>query len=431
MPPQKKPWEEYQEQAGPWTEYQAPQQDSQKKPLTEDSSSQPSLMDRIKGYLPTWRTAAQVTGATAGGVLGAAGGPAGVALGGTLGAGAGESLYQLIQRARGASDLPQSSLEAAEEMRAAMAGGALQEGIGAALPPLSSALARKLYRSSLRPSTGLTTKKAAEISNNFLKERIPVTPEGVLKGNDLIEDLGTQIDARIASNPSAELNPDVIAGRVDPTIANFKYGDLQKDMMAASGEKARFLNEHSTQVPFSPYPPPHSPGPIIGGKPINPVTPQEYRLPTPIPANKAQFMKKSIWRELAPSDFGTVAPGYREARHNIGSGLRKGLEDFFPDIGPLNAREGRLIEGMPHLERAVNRGANRDIIGLGGPVLGAATEMATGNPILAGMAALAKNSGSRTAILLDRLAGKIGGITPAALPRFAAIPAIQAVRRRF
>ncbi len=380
----------------------------------------PDLLSRIESYLPSPRTAAQVGGATAGGALGTVGGPFGVAAGGALGAGVGESLYQNVQRFRGAPS-PQTSNDAAGEIGSAMTGGLMQEGAGELLPAAGKKLASTLYRTSLKPSTSLSVKEASDLSANLLKERIPVSPGGMRKLNSTISDLGGQVANEIGSVPGVEVSPSAVASRIDPTIQKFGYKDLQRDMSAAAGEKARFLNEHSTPVQYSPFNPNSSAVPQV----------QTRMQENPIPATRAQAMKQAIWQELAPADFGTVAPGYREARHDIGTGLRQELETAvnpatgdpaFPNIRDLNAREGKLLTAKPELNRAVNRTENRDMIGIGGPIVGAATEAVTGNPILAAIAALGKNSGSRTAILLDQLSRKMGPIVPAALPRFGVIP---------
>src|SRR5262245_49955539 len=117
----------------------------------EATDKGPSLMERVQQYLPSPRTAFQVGGATIGGALGTAGAPGlGTVAGGALGAGAGESLYQMVQRLRGASDVPQTSGEAASQIGSAMSGGALQEGMGVALFKVGNALATRIYRTALK-----------------------------------------------------------------------------------------------------------------------------------------------------------------------------------------------------------------------------------------------------------------------------------------
>lgn len=386
-----------------------------------------SLMDRVSEYLPSPRTAFQVGGATIGGALGTpAGGPLGTVAGGALGAGTGEALYEAVQRFRGAGDVPTTSNESLGRVGSAMSGGALQEGMGIALPAAGQKLAERLYRTTLKPSTTLTAKEATAVTKNLLSERIPVSPAGMRKLDSTVKGLNQQVVDEIASVPGAEISPNAVASRVDPSIANFGYKDLQKDLAAASGEKARFLAEHSTSTQFSPFPPPHQPSLSF------PVQPQTYLRENPIPAPRAQSMKAGVWNELSPNDFGTVPAGYKQARKNIGSGIRAELEaaidpatggQAFPNIKELNAREGRLLEAKPELQRAVNRTENKDIIGIGGPIVGGAVEAATGNPILAAIAAITKNSGSRTAILLDRLSRS----PLAKLPKFGVIPAQRAL----
>ena len=122
-------------------------------------------------------------------------------------------------------------------------------------------------------------------------------------------------------------------------------------------------------------------------------------------------MKKAIWQELAPNDFGTVAEGYKQARKAEGMGLKGELEQHFPEIQGLNAREGSLLELRPQLSRAANRIANNNSVGIDAPLTAGAMQAVTGSQPLSIAAALAKAlPGSRTAILLNRLAGSTARI---------------------
>jgi hypothetical protein len=370
----------------------------------------PNLTD----YLPSGRTVLQAGGATVGGVLGSAGGPLGTIGGGALGAGTGESLYQAVQRFRGRGYAPQSSLEAAKEIGGAGAGGALQEAVGVALPAAGRAISSRLYRIALKPSTALTTEEAAEVANTLLKNRIGISDKGVRTLNAKIGTLNQQVDAEIASNPSAELSPLAVAKRVDPTIQDFAYKDLQGDAAAAAGEKTRFINEHSTPVQYSP---------LTAGGNVPPV--QTYRMENPIPAVRGQAMKKAIYQELSPNDFGTVAEGYKQGRKQIARGLKEEIEAMFPRVEGLNAAEGKLLEARPELNRAVNRTANRDVIGIGAPLAAGAMNVLTDDRKAAVLAALAKSTGARTAIIGDILSNPVGPVTPAALPRFGVLAALR------
>ena len=100
-----------------------------------------SLLDRVRSMLPSPRTVARVGGGVIGGGIGLVGGTvfgtpiggiAGGTLGGAAGASIGESAYQLAGRLTGQGG-PQTSGEAATEQAGALAQGALQEGIPAAV----------------------------------------------------------------------------------------------------------------------------------------------------------------------------------------------------------------------------------------------------------------------------------------------------------
>lgn len=417
-----KPWEDYAPQHGPWEDYATPapvaagQRGAPPRTNTGTlSQTTPPSDYGLSSLLPSGRTVAQGAGAAVGGVLGAPAGPLGAIAGGALGGATGESLYQDIQRLRGKTDTGTSG-EAAKQIGLGAVGGGIQEALGEALPKAGSAVASRLYRIALKPSTTLTNEEAGAVANTLLKRRIPISESGTRKLGSLIDELGTKVENTIATKPGAEVNPSAVATRVDPTIQGYAYKDLQKDLGAAEGEKARFLTEHSTPVQYSPFPPPHQPSLSF------PVEPQSYAREIPIPANRAQAMKKAIYQELSPNDFGTVATGYKEARKQEARGLKEELENLFPSIKGLNAEQGELLEAQPELTRAVNRTENRDVLGIGAPIMAGATTALTGKPSLAAALALAKNAGSRTAILADILSHPVMGVTPAALPRFGVVP---------
>lgn len=446
----------------------------------------------LSKWLPSGRSVMQGGGAAIGGLVGSGGGPLGTIGGGALGGAAGEAAYQLGQRLRGKSNDAATSGEAAKEVGIAGLGGAAQEGVGELLPWLGRSGASRLYRTALKPSTRFATEEAQGITDTLLKNRIPISDSGMRKLNTGISGLNTKIDSEIASNPAAEVSPSAVAKRIDPTIQDFKYKDLHRDLAAAEAEKARFVGEHSTPVQYSPYghtqistlPPEYrfsEPSAPLNARAIKPPSTsdaalapyrapakieqpelapytnlpvsetaqgaprairapelgpyssptrppiQSYQRDVPIPATRAQAMKKAIWQELAPNDFGTVAEGYKQARKAEGMGLKEQLEGLFPRIQHLNAQEGKLLEARPELNRAINRTENRDVLGIGAPIASGAVGALTGSKGLSIAAALAKNAGSRTAILTDILSHPVAGVTPAALPRFGVPPALRRI----
>lgn len=436
--PQGGPWEKYQAapEDGPWKKYQAsPESTGQRgagsgRPQTAAPADNPPSDYGLGDLLPSGRSVLQTAGAAAGGVLGAPAGPAGIVGGGALGGATGESLYQLVQRFRGQGPVPQSSMDAAGEMLKAGAVGAAQEGLGVALPAAGKAVASRLYRTALKPSTALAPEAAARISDNLLANRLPIGESGLAKLNRGIEGWNSKIEATIATNPTAPIDAVRTANAVNPVIGDLAEKDLGRDLSAAAAEKQRFLDRHTTNVKYSPYGhtqistlPPNSIG-YTNPATIPPVS--SYQTGE-IPAETAQTMKKAIWEEVYPRD---MPSGYKMARHAEGTDIRQQLEGLFPGIKDFNAEEGKLLEGRPVLERALNRTQNRDVMGIGGPITSGAVNVLTGSPKLAALAALAKNSGSRTAILLDQLASPQAGgrLVPAALSRFAVNPLLDRIR---
>lgn len=276
---------------------------------------------------------------------------------------------------------------------------AVESGVNTAKGAAGTA-AERLYESALKPGPRSNTlDEVRNMVRTGLDERIPVSEKGVRKLRSLKNELNAAIEHEISTNPNAPINPEKVASRVDPLVDRMRFQDRINDATSAQGNKNAFLKRHSTEIQYSPYDPAATEVPAV----------KTYQQPTSIPATRAQAIKKGIWQELKDSAFGELQPGYKESQKQIGRGLREELAAEFPNIQGMNAREGNLFGLEPELEAAVSRHANKNIFGIGTPIVGAATEAATGSlPAAAGAGALKELFGhpgvkSRLAIALSRL----------------------------
>jgi hypothetical protein len=95
-------------------------------------------------------------------------------------------------------------------------------------------------------------------------------------------------------------------------------------------------------------------------------------------ASDAQTMKQGTYRVLA-GKYGEQGSAAVEAQKALARGLKEEIANQFPEINGLNAAESKLLDLQPVLERAVNRIANHQTIGIGTPVAGAAAKAVTGS----------------------------------------------------
>jgi len=130
-----------------------------------------------------------------------------------------------------------------------------------------------------------------------------------------------------------------------------------------------------------------------------------------IPLSQAQKIKQRTYQIHKKTYNPNVAPGVEiEAEKKIAQGLKEGIEGAAPEVGPLNRREGDLIDLLKIVEPAVSRVENSNVIGLGTPMT-SAVGGAVGGPagaLGAGVAKAIAEDPSNKAKLAIWLAGKRG-----------------------
>ena len=225
------------------------------------------------------------------------------------------------------------------------------------------------YESALKPSTTMTQDERQAAVKTGLENEIPVSKGGVEKINSLIESLNQKIADTLAADPNRPIDPNAVATRADAARTKFaNQVNAQGDLNAIEASRQQFLKEQGA--------PTNMQGEITGLAPN-------------MGAAQAQAMKQGTYRVLA-GKYGEQGSAAVEAQKALARGLKEEIATQFPEISTLNASESKLLDLQPVLERAVNRISNHQLIGIGTPVAGAATEAVTGSSPLGGAAMVLK-----------------------------------------
>ncbi len=373
-----------------------------------ESGGKPSGLDRLLALLPS-----------AGGVVGG--------MTGGIGGAAGEGYGQLLKHAR---ELPGAAADVASNLisqpgatlRGAVSGaleGAKDSGIQGGLQALYelggkavtaglSTAGRAVYRGYLKPSlSGPLLDKASEIVETGIREALPVTDAGAAKAAQLTTELKGEVE-RILANTKGEVNLSDVADQVR-AFAKRKYfmpGKPTADYEAAMKVADELGNHPST--------------------PVNPFDPSQ-----PVTANlsRSNAIKTGLDESVGESNFGVDRGATKTAQKVARRGVRQAIEAQAPEVGPLNARESKLIDLSNALDKATGREGNRNqLFGMPAIAAGAtgAAELAAGaGRYGAGAMALATRIGlspavaSRAAILAARMGDQMPGTAVADIARMA------------
>lgn len=391
---------------------------------TSEQEMREALSTLPKGVTParassrTWTDTAvdalPMVGGTLGGIVGGIGGTVGGmgvggvpgAVGGAaLGGATGEAMRGLVNRARGAP-APNSATEAATDIgtQGAIQGGA--EVVGQAATRALSAGGTALYRGYLKPSlAGNSIKKAQQVVQTAMDEALPVTEHGVKQAQNVIGDLRRQVDGILASTPG-EVDLHTVADKVR-AFAKAKYfraGTPSADYDAALAV-ADSIDKHASLASS----------------------------PTTVSLTDANQAKRGLDTAIGEKNFGVDRGATKTAQKFARSALRQDIEATTlagggQDVGPLNAREGRLMDAAKALTRAVGREGNKSLpVGvntLASGAFGAERLRETHDPYRAAVDAIAMRTmlspavATRAALVASRL-GQMSPEIPAVIARIA------------
>jgi len=238
----------------------------------------------------------------------------------------------------------------------------------------------RLWTSAAKPSMGGKLSIKDRRVGTALKEGITPDRQGLETANVTIDSLNAEVDS-IVANAAKQ-------GKVlDRTEVLNKLYEL-KNFYAKAQNPSKYINPiNEAAATFS------------------------KNVPSKIPINKAQNIKQTTYAIHKKAYNPNVTPGVdTEAEQKIAQGLKEGIEGAAPEVGPLNRREGDLIDLLKIVEPAVSRVENSNVIGLGTPMT-SAVGGAVGGPagaLGAGVAKAIAEDPSNKAKLAIWLAGKRG-----------------------
>lgn len=211
--------------------------------------------------------------------------------------------------------------------------------MGAKLEPAAQALGTNLMTRTLKPDRlARDSGRGAAAVQTLLEEGINVTKGGADILRDKVDDLVGVANSIIDRYPGAVVEKQKVFDALNDSLSRaMKQGTPQPDMEIINKAMANFAN--------------------------HPLLKNSYDIPVKL----AQELKQGIWRKLKDTSFGpNVMPqAERDAQKAIGSGLRKGIEDAVPEVGPVNAKTKEFLDALKLVEARAGADGNKQLVGLG------------------------------------------------------------------
>lgn len=212
-------------------------------------------------------------------------------------------------------------------------------GAGAKLEPAAQAIGKRLMQSALKPDKAARESgRGATAVQTLLDEGINVTGGGaeILRGK--VDDLVGVVDGILARHPNAQVDKQAVYDVLSDSVAKAMRQGTPQSEVAILNKAAMDFAQH-------------------------PLLQQSGTIPVQL----AQELKQGVWRRLKDPAFakGVVPQGERDAQKAIGSGLRQGIEDVLPQVGPVNADTKKFLDTLKLVEQRAGAEGNKNIIGLG------------------------------------------------------------------
>jgi len=285
------------------------------------------------------------------------------------------------------------------------------EAVGGAVGKGAEALGTAVYRGYLKPSLSMIDlPKAREIVATGIREMLPITKAGEARAQRLISDINKHVMGLLNKSKAGRIELSEVATKVRE-FANRKYnrpGVPEEDLIAALKVADNIDNHPSLVTP--------------SGAKITGVNPTD--------ANK---VKQGLDQAAGDKAFGIERGAATEARKAGRRATREAIERVAPEVGPLNARESKLIDALDAIQRASGREENRSAL-FGVPTLLAGSyglaESSRSDPTEAAIKALVARGAltpavaTRAAILAAKFA-RVPGTSAAMAVRMAAILAMR------
>lgn len=267
--------------------------------------------------------------------------PVGLALDATTVAGAGG----VAAKSAGASKIG----TALQRVAAAVEPSGLPATVVRATGKILPGAASKVMQFAMKPGTALSPKQRRAVLDTALREDIPLTEKGYDKLVSTRNEVESNVRKILASDPTKTISTASALKRVDELVAKFKNTDNAQALLdELRGYKKRIISEH--------------------GKTMS--------------VEKAQEMKKNLYQQTS-SFYGksSITDETKAIKQAFARGLKEEIEAIFPDVKPLNARDGHLIKLQDVLGRSIGRIGNREPLGgIATPLSVGAGEAVAGTP---------------------------------------------------
>lgn len=205
-----------------------------------------------------------------------------------------------------------------------------------ALPQPLQKGARSLMQSALKPSKSeMKSGKGARAVDTMLKEGFNVTEGGVQKMSAEIDRLNEAIKEVIKNSPAT----------VDKAKATKALAEATEKFKMQVTPQADLATIQKALDDFMA-------NPLFEGM-------------EEIPIQLAQDMKQGTYRVLGDKAYGEQKGAGAEAQKALARGLKEGIVEAAPEVGPLNARESALINARNIAANRVATSGNKNPMGLG------------------------------------------------------------------
>ena len=212
---------------------------------------------------------------------------------------------------------------------------------GSTIPKGGRLSPEALYESALKPSTTLSKEERMTRVATALENKVLPNQEGLDKIRSLITNIDNEVSDIVKGGPyqGNPINTQAVVGYLDD-LKEFAKNTVNPQESLAQIKKVeqRFLSAKGTAMSVE----------------------------------AAHNLKKNTYIELRKFYDKFTQNAAIEAKKGLARGLKEEVYALYPELRDMGKQEGALIALEESIERAANRISNRDIIGLGVPMKGAA-----------------------------------------------------------
>lgn len=212
---------------------------------------------------------------------------------------------------------------------------------GSVIPKAGRLSPEELYESAIKPSTTLSKEQRMARVATALENKILPNQQGLDKIRSLISEIDNEVSGIVKNgayggNP---INTQAVVGYLDE-LKDFAKNTVNPQASLATINKveSRFLASKGTAMSVE----------------------------------AAHNLKKNTYIELKKFYDKFSQNATIEAKKSLARGLKEEVYSLYPELRDMGKKEGALIALEESIERAANRISNRDVIGLGVPMKGAA-----------------------------------------------------------